>query len=116
MNLTNVRFWHKAGISIRSINVRSWGVKQTSSGPGHCPVEWQGNGREEHVVGIIMPLSFDEPFGIGAVALRHAIVTCREKVRIGTGKRHRFKALTCSTNPTLMLPLLELVRTVDKTS
>ena len=90
--------------------------KWTSSGPGHCPVAWQRNGREEYVVGIITPLSFDEPFGIAAIALRHAIVTCSEKVRIGTGKRHRRKALTCSANPTLMLPLLHLVRSVDEAS
>ena len=63
-----------------------------------------------------MPLGVDEPFGIGTVGLHRAIVTRSKKVRIGTGKRHRFKALTCSANPTLMLPLLEFVRTVDEAS
>src|SRR5262249_14017159 len=116
MNLTNVRFWHKAGISIRSINVRSWGVKQPSSGPGHCPVEWQGNGREEYVVAVIMPLSFDEPFAIAAVAFHHAVVTCGERIRVGTGKRDRFKALTRSANPISILPLLRLVRPVEEAS
>src|SRR5262249_24591261 len=70
--------------------------KRTSSDPGHCTVEWQRNGREEYIVGIITPLSFDEPFGIAAVAFHHTIVTCGEEVRIGTRKRHRFKTLTCS--------------------
>src|SRR6516225_7793704 len=109
-----VRLRHEADFLTRSIYVRLRGVKRTLSGRGHCPVEWQRNGREEYVVGIITPLSFDEPFGIAAIALHHAIVTCSEKVRIGTGKRHRFKALTCSADPTLMLPLLQLVRSVDE--
>ena len=90
--------------------------KRTLSSPGHCPVERQRNGREEYVVGIIMPLSFDEPFGIAAVAFQHTIVTCGEQIRIGTGKRHRFKARTCGANPTLILPLLKLVRPVDETT
>src|SRR6516165_4047354 len=94
----------------------AFGTKRTSRGPGHCPVGWQRNGREEYVVGIIMPLSFDQPFGIATVAFHHAIVACGEEIRIGTGKRHHFKALTCSANPTLILPLLKLVRPVDETT
>src|SRR6516162_1857603 len=102
--------------SSRSSPMSAIGPKRTSIGPGHCTVDWQRNGREEYVIGIIMPLGVDEPFGIGTVGLHRAIVTRSEKVRIGTGKRHRFKALTCSANPTLMLPLLEFVRTVDEAS
>src|SRR6516225_4242142 len=102
--------------SSRSSPMSAIGPKRTSIGPGHCTVDWQRNGREEYVIGIIMPLGVDEPFGIGTVGLHRAIVTRSKKVRIGTGKRHRFKALTCSANPTLVLPLLEFVRTVDEAS
>ena len=63
-----------------------------------------------------MALGFDEPFGIAAVAFHHTIVTSGEQIRIGTGKRQSFKARACSANPTSMLPLLKLVRSVDEAS
>src|SRR6516162_1399937 len=72
--------------SSRSSPMSAIGPKRTSIGPGHCTVDWQRNGREEYVIGIIMPLGVDEPFGIGTVGLHRAIVTRSEKVRIGTGK------------------------------
>ena len=41
---------------------------------GHCLLaDRQRNGGAEHVVGIIVPLGFGEPFGIATIAFQHTV-------------------------------------------
>ena len=62
-----------------------------------------------------MPLRFDEPFGIGAIAFCHKIrVVSDKEFLISARKRHRSEGLTSGSSPLVMPLLLFLVRPIDK--
>ena len=73
--------------------------------------DWERDGGAKHVVGIIMPLSFDEPFGIATKALRCALhVAPGEHIRISARKRHGIEGRKRGSRPSLMSLLLGLVQ------
>src|SRR5258707_4584666 len=77
--------------------------------------DWERNGRVEDVIAIVMPFAGDQPAGIGAIALRHAVrVVSGKEVRISTRKRHRSEGLTRGSSPLAVPLLLFLVRPIDK--
>src|SRR5262249_14484361 len=81
-----------------------------SKGAPATPTDWQQDGRAKHVVGIIMPLGFDEPFSIATKALRCALrVAPGEHIRISTRKRHGIEGRKSGSRPSLMSLLLGLV-------
>ena len=75
----------------------------------------QRNGGAEDVVGVVMSLGSDEPFGIGTIACCHTIrVVSGKEVRISTRKRHWSEGLTSGSSPLAMPLLLFLVRPIDE--
>lgn len=75
----------------------------------------QRNGGTEDIIGIVVPLSFDEPLGVAAIAFRRTVGDIPgEEIRISTRKRHRLERLTSGSSPLTMPLLLELVRPIGK--
>src|SRR5262249_52896449 len=71
----------------------------------------QWNGGAKDVIGIVVPLRFDETFRIGTIAFHHACwLTGSEQVGVSARKRHRIKGMTCSARPSLMLLFFDFVR------
>ena len=44
------------------------------------PSDWQRNGGTKDVIRIVVPLGFDEPFGVAAIAFRRAVQVTSRKV------------------------------------
>jgi hypothetical protein len=53
------------------------------------PIDWQRDGGAKHIIGIVQPLGFDEPFSVATKALRCTLyIAPGEHIRISTRKRH----------------------------
>jgi hypothetical protein len=46
---------------------------RSGAGAPTTPIDWQRDGGAKHIIGIIMPLGSDEPFGIATEAQRCAL-------------------------------------------
>ena len=70
---------------------------RSSTGTPTTPIDWQRDGGAKHVIGIRVPLGFDEPFGIATEGLRCAFyVAPGEQIGMSTRKRHGIEGCTSS--------------------
>ena len=81
------------------------------TGPTGC--DWQRDGGAEDVVGIVTPLGFDEPLGVGTVASRDTVgVVGSQKVRISARQSRRVERLARGARPLPVWLLREPICTV----
>jgi hypothetical protein len=58
---------------------------------------------DKHVIGIVQPLGFDEPFTVATKALRCTLyIAPGEHIRISTRKRHGIEGRQTGSRPSLM--------------
>src|SRR5262249_4020689 len=87
----------------------------------HAPQIWRQlslperhrNAGAEDVMGIVLPLDFDEPLGVAAITFTRSVrVIPGKEVGVSARKRHWLERLTNGSSPLTMLLLLELVRPI----
>src|SRR5262245_64853397 len=88
---------------------------RSGGGAPTAAIDWQREGGAKHVIRIIMPFGFDEPFGIATKALRCALyVASGEHIGISTRKRHGIEGCKCGSRPSPMSLLVGLVRPIGE--
>ena len=93
--------------------VRFCRVEQRVMRAGPSGYDRQRNGGAEDVVGVVTPLGFDEPLGVGTVASRDTVgVVGSQKVRISAGQSRRVERLARCACPLPVSLLRELVWTI----
>src|ERR1700738_622466 len=64
------------------------------------PIDWQRDGGAKHIIGIVQPLGFDEPFSVATKALRCTLyIAPGEHIRISTRKRHGIEGRQSGSPP-----------------